>query len=235
MFNRLPPVTRGLLIANVAVFLLQWALGEAATAPFMLWPLGDAGAMSFLPWQLLSYGFMHGGFFHLFFNMLVLFMFGAPLEHVWGPRRFLQFYLACILGAGLCQLAVGSWMVGNGAGAYPTVGASGGVLQPGMFSRLRIDYDQRADALVVPRVALLDDGDPAVFVVRDGKAVRVPVKIGYVDGEWIEVREGLKAGEQVVTAGKVALREGSSVQVIGAEPAKVAAKADAAKTAGTKQ
>ena len=68
-----------------------------------------------------------------------------------------------------------------------------------------------------------------------GKAVRVPVKIGYVDGEWIEVREGLKAGEQVVTAGKVALREGSSVQVIGAEPAKVAAKADAAKTAGTKQ
>lgn len=128
MFNRLPPVTRGLLIANVAVFLLQWALGEAATAPFMLWPLGDAGAMSFLPWQLLSYGFMHGGFFHLFFNMLVLFMFGAPLEHVWGPRRFLQFYLACILGAGLCQLAVGSWMVGNGAGAYPTVGASGGVL-----------------------------------------------------------------------------------------------------------
>ena len=128
MFNRLPPVTRGLLIANVAVFLLQWALGEAATAPFMLWPLGDAGAMSFLPWQLLSYGFMHGGFFHLFFNMLVLFMFGAPLEHVWGPRRFLQFYLACIVGAGLCQLAVGSWMVSNGAGAYPTVGASGGVL-----------------------------------------------------------------------------------------------------------
>ena len=84
-------------------------------------------------------------------------------------------------------------------------------------------------------MALLDDGDPAVFVVRDGKAVRVPVKIGYVDGEWIEVREGLKAGEQVVTAGKVALREGSAVQVIGAEPAKVAAKADAAKTAGTKQ
>ena len=128
MFNRLPPVTRGLLIANVAVFLLQWALGEAATAPFMLWPLGDAGAMSFLAWQLLSYGFMHGGFFHLFFNMLVLFMFGAPLEHVWGPRRFLQFYLACIVGAGLCQLAVGSWMVSEGAGAYPTVGASGGVL-----------------------------------------------------------------------------------------------------------
>ena len=127
MFNRLPPVTRGLLIANVAVFLLQWALGEAATAPFMLWPLGDAGAMSFLPWQLLSYGFMHGGFFHLFFNMLVLFMFGAPLEHVWGPRRFLFFYLACVVGAGLCQLGVGSWAVASGTDPYPTIGASGGV------------------------------------------------------------------------------------------------------------
>ncbi|WP_296282365.1 efflux RND transporter periplasmic adaptor subunit [Pseudoxanthomonas sp.] len=128
-------------------------------------------------------------------------------------------------------------VVDSGSGTFRVVGsfASDGVLQPGMFGRIRIDYDQRADALVVPRVALLDDGDPAVFAVRDGKAARVPVKVGYVDGEWIEVREGLKVGDQVVTAGKVALREGSSVQVIGAEPAKVAAKPEAAKTAGTKQ
>ncbi|NCT72248.1 MAG: efflux transporter periplasmic adaptor subunit [Stenotrophomonas acidaminiphila] len=128
-------------------------------------------------------------------------------------------------------------VVDSGSGTFRVVGsfASDGVLQPGMFGRIRIDYDQRADALVVPRVALLDDGDPAVFAVRDGKAARVPVKVGYVDGEWIEVREGLKAGEQVVTAGKVALREGSAVQVIGAEPAKVAAKPEAAKTAGSKQ
>jgi len=128
-------------------------------------------------------------------------------------------------------------VVDSGSGTFRVVGsfASDGVLQPGMFGRIRIDYDQRANALVVPRVALLDDGDPAVFAVRDGKAARVPVKVGYVDGEWIEVREGLKAGEQVVTAGKVALREGSAVQVIGAEPAKVAAKPEAAKTAGTKQ
>ena len=128
-------------------------------------------------------------------------------------------------------------VVDSGSGTFRVVGsfASDGVLQPGMFGRIRIDYDQRANALVVPRVALLDDGDPAVFAVRNGKAARVPVKVGYVDGEWIEVREGLKPGDQVVTAGKVALREGSAVQVIGAEPAKVAAKPDAAKTAGSKQ
>ncbi len=128
-------------------------------------------------------------------------------------------------------------VVDAGSGTFRVVCsfASDGVLQPGMFGRIKIDYDQRADALVVPRIALLDDGDPAVYAVRNGKATRLPVKLGYVDGEWIEVREGLKAGDQVVTAGKVALREGSAVQVIGAEPAKVAAKADADKTAGTKQ
>ena len=90
-----------------------------------------------------------------------------------------------------------------------------GMLQPGMFGRMSIEYDQRADVPTIPRVALLDDGsDPAVYVVRAGKATRVPVKLGYADGEFVEVREGLKLGEQVVTAGKTALREGSSVQVI---------------------
>ncbi|HSR66290.1 MAG TPA: efflux RND transporter periplasmic adaptor subunit [Xanthomonadaceae bacterium] len=108
-----------------------------------------------------------------------------------------------------------------------------GQLQPGMFGRIRIDYDQRADAVVIPRVALLDDEEPAVFTVRGGKAVRVPVKLGYVDGEWAEVRSGLKVGDPVVTAGKVALREGSLVQVLnGPADARVAA---AKPAAGRKQ
>jgi membrane fusion protein (multidrug efflux system) len=94
--------------------------------------------------------------------------------------------------------------------------AGGGSLQPGMFGRIRIDYDQRTDALVVPRIALLEDeGDPAVYAVKAGKAVRVSVKLGYLDGQWAEVRSGLKVGDQVVTAGKVALREGSPVQIVG--------------------
>ena len=103
-----------------------------------------------------------------------------------------------------------------------------GLLQPGMFGRVRIDYDQRADAVVVPRVALLEgEGDPAVFAVRGGKAQRVPVKLGYSDGAWAEVRSGLKLGEQVVTAGKAALREGSAVQVLGQPVAKAGAPAAA--------
>lgn len=128
-------------------------------------------------------------------------------------------------------------VVDSGSGTFRVVCAFTGdqMLQPGMFGRIRIDYDQRADALVVPRVALLDDGEPAVFVVRDKKVARVPVKLGYVDGEWIEVREGLKSGDRVVTAGKVALRDGSAVLVIGDPvPKAVAAKVEA-EAAGSKQ
>ncbi|HEY0332789.1 MAG TPA: efflux RND transporter periplasmic adaptor subunit [Stenotrophomonas sp.] len=109
-------------------------------------------------------------------------------------------------------------VVDSGSGTFRVICAFGqdaDALQPGMFGRIRVDYDQRTDALVVPRLALLDDGDPAVFVVRSGKVARVPVKLGYAEGPWVEVRDGLKEGDQVVTAGKVALRDGTAVQVIG--------------------
>jgi membrane associated rhomboid family serine protease len=131
MFPRLPPVTQALLIGNVVVFLLQLLLGDDTFAPFMLWPLSDFDAFSpgqnFQIWQLLTYGFLHGGFSHLLFNMLALYMFGGPLEQTWGNKRFLTYYLVCVAGAGLCQLLVGWWMVSNGGDPYPTLGASGGV------------------------------------------------------------------------------------------------------------
>ncbi|MBB4126289.1 membrane associated rhomboid family serine protease [Xanthomonas translucens] len=131
MFPRLPPVTQALLIGNVVVFLLQQLLGDDTFAPFMLWPLSDFDAFSpgqnFQIWQLLTYGFLHGSFSHLLFNMLALYMFGGPLEQTWGNKRFLTYYLVCVAGAGLCQLLVGWWMVSNGGDPYPTLGASGGI------------------------------------------------------------------------------------------------------------
>jgi len=108
-------------------------------------------------------------------------------------------------------------VVDSGSGTFRVVCAfgSGGILQPGMFGRIAIVFDQRTNALAIPRTALLeDDAQPAVFTVRAGKAVRVPVKTGYTEGEWVEVREGLSAGDPVVTAGKSALRDGVAVQVI---------------------
>ena len=126
-------------------------------------------------------------------------------------------------------------VVDSGSGTFRVICAftGGGLLQPGMFGRIRIDHDQRTDALVVPRTALLEEeGDPAVYTVRDGKAARVSVKLGYIDGEWVEIRDGLKTGEQVVTAGKVALREGTAVQIVG-QPVKKQVAAGAAPPATT--
>jgi membrane associated rhomboid family serine protease len=124
MYPRIPLVTQALLIANGLVFVLQWyVIGDFALDSFKLWPLGGG----FMPWQLLTYGFMHGGGMHLFFNMFALYMFGAPLEYTWGQKRFLTYFLVCVVGAGLIQLGIGSWNVAHGGDAYPTVGASGGV------------------------------------------------------------------------------------------------------------
>ncbi len=117
-------------------------------------------------------------------------------------------------------------VVDTGTGTFRVVAAfaGDGELQPGMFSRLSINYDQRADALVVPREALLEDGgEPALYVVRDGAASRVAVQLGYSEGGWVEVRSGLGEGDRVVVAGKSALREGSAVQVIGEDGKAVAA------------
>ncbi|GAB1407376.1 efflux RND transporter periplasmic adaptor subunit [Thermomonas brevis] len=122
-------------------------------------------------------------------------------------------------------------VVDAGSGTFRVVCAfeGDGLLQPGMFGRIRIDYDQRANALVIPRNALLEDGGaPSVYAVRDAKAVRTAVQLGYAEGEWVEVREGLREGDPVVVAGKAALRDGTQVQVIDAK-APAAAPAQAAR------
>ncbi|MBL8245913.1 MAG: efflux RND transporter periplasmic adaptor subunit [Rhodanobacteraceae bacterium] len=93
-----------------------------------------------------------------------------------------------------------------------------GQLRSGMFGRVRIVYDQRADALVVPRSALVgDDKDASVFVVEADVAKRRKVKLGYADGGQVEVVDGIAEGEQVVTLGQAALRDGAKVQVINSE------------------
>jgi len=107
-------------------------------------------------------------------------------------------------------------------------------LKPGMFGRISVVYDQRRGSLAVPRVALLEEeGDPAVFVVKDDKVLRTPVVLGHVNGTYAEIRQGLSEGDQVVTAGKVAVRDGSKVQVI--EPSTTVAQSGNEAVAGTSQ
>ncbi len=152
--SNLPPVTKALLIINGVVFLLQFLVGSQLFFPFMLWPLGgaSAGGLSFMPWQLVSYGFLHAGMFHLLFNMLVLYMFGAPLEYTWGQRRFLTYFLVCVVGAGLCQLVVVSWSLAQGGLPYPTLGASGGVF--GVLLAFGMLFPNHRVMLLIPPIPM---------------------------------------------------------------------------------
>lgn len=114
----IPPVTKALMLICTAVFCVQFFVHLEML--FALWPPASG---LFWPWQLLSYAFLHGGTFHLFFNMLGLWMFGSELERLWGTRRYLQYLLAGVLAAAAAQLLV-TWLSGS---RVPTVGASGGL------------------------------------------------------------------------------------------------------------
>jgi len=119
MFRSIPPATRAILLLNVAIFLLDMVTGRLLSDWGALRPLG-AG---FEPWQLLTYAFLHENWQHIFFNMFALFMFGRALEQYWGARRFVIYYLICVLAAAVTQLVV---EVGTGV-QEETIGASGGI------------------------------------------------------------------------------------------------------------
>jgi membrane associated rhomboid family serine protease len=120
--SSIPNVIFALLIANGLVFALQQVNAEFMYINFALWPATDPRS-PFMPWQLLTYGFLHGSTTHIFFNMFGLWMFGRDIEQFMGSKRFLTYFLVCIVGAGIVQLIV----AGMQGGLYPTVGASGGV------------------------------------------------------------------------------------------------------------
>ena len=118
----IPNVIFALLVANGLVFALQQVAPRFFLINFALWPATHSQS-PFMPWQLLTYGFLHGGLMHIAFNMFGLWMFGQDLERLWGPRRFLTFFLVCVVGAGFIQLLVAGFQ----GGLYPTVSASGGL------------------------------------------------------------------------------------------------------------
>ena len=112
----LPPVTKAFLLACVGAFCFFY-LFPGLEPWFELWPLTSP---FFMPWQVLTYAFLHGGLWHLAFNMLGLCMFGGELERVWGPKRYTQILIASTLSAAVVQLLF-TWATGSHS---PTLGAS---------------------------------------------------------------------------------------------------------------
>ena len=103
----IPPVIKNLIIVNALVFLAQKVFANYPGINIdNLFALHDVRSAFFKPHQLITYMFLHATLGHIFFNMFALWMFGAILENVWGPKRFLVFYVLCGLGSALLHLFV---------------------------------------------------------------------------------------------------------------------------------
>jgi len=143
----LPPVTQWLLIANVAVYVLENS-GMIGVDQFALWPPGGFDS-PFEPWQIVTYSFLHGNLAHIFFNMLALYMFGGEIERLFGSRFFALYYFACVVSAAVCHLIVTSAL---GSPPAPMVGASGGIY--GLLLAFGIYFPHRRVLLLFPPIPL---------------------------------------------------------------------------------
>ncbi|PCJ80158.1 MAG: rhomboid family intramembrane serine protease [Bacteroidetes bacterium] len=130
MFNNATTIVKNLIIINIIVF-----LGQGAFPEMEFWFMGHYPlSPDFRPWQMVTHMFMHGGFTHLLFNMFALLVFGSALEKVWGPKRFLIYYMLCGIGAFfLYEFTVGLDIYSQIGTFYPgrdlgwVLGASGSV------------------------------------------------------------------------------------------------------------
>ena len=129
-FQQIPPVTRTLLIACVAVFCLEQFPQLQVDRLFALWPVQSS---LFLPWQLVTYPFLHANASALFFNLLGLWMFGVELELLWGTRRYVQFLLASVLAAAACFALMSLLLGGFGVLAGLSSALFGQLLAFGML------------------------------------------------------------------------------------------------------
>jgi len=101
--NNIPTMTKNLLIVNFLAFVATWVLELRGIDLTSLLGLHFFMAQDFRVYQFITYMFLHGGFTHIFFNMFALWMFGAVIERVWGPKKFLFYYISCGIGAGMTQ------------------------------------------------------------------------------------------------------------------------------------
>ena len=164
--SRIPVATRNIIVINVLVMIMTSLNGNFMyekfalfypTSPFFHW------------WQPVTHMFMHGGFWHLFFNMYTLFIFGSVLERVWGMKKFLLFYFVTGLGAaavhtGVEWIQMTHWMSQAAEGSMaaqasihalkmtPTVGASGAIY--GLLMGYAMLYPDSVMRLIFPPIAL---------------------------------------------------------------------------------
>ena len=113
MFRNLPPVTKNLLLLNIMFYLISVFLSSSGTDLTRVLGTHYFGTIYFEPYQIITHMFMHDirGFMHILFNMLLLVMFGAHLEKIWGAKKYFVFYISCGLGAFVLYNGIGFWQI----------------------------------------------------------------------------------------------------------------------------
>jgi membrane associated rhomboid family serine protease len=156
MFNRIPPVTKNIIIINVVMLLAMYINENFMLEKFALF---YPASPFFKPYQYITYMFMHGGIAHIFFNMYAFFLFGTVLEQVWGGKKFFIYYMVTGLGAA-AFFTFTTWLVSAGY-TYeqyydllrtPTVGASGAVF--GILLGYGMLFPNTVLQLIFPPIAI---------------------------------------------------------------------------------
>lgn len=141
---------RNLIIANVAIFIVEFVAGPRFINFFGLVP--RAVLQNFAFWQPVTYMFLHGSIWHILFNMYALWMFGTEIERTWGSREFLKYYFVTGIGAGILTV------FSSPSSPIPTIGASGaifglllayGLLFPERYVLLNFFFPIKAKYLVL--------------------------------------------------------------------------------------
>lgn len=156
-----PTVTRNLIIVNIVIFLATW-IGERllhSEVLFALFSLFPYESPFFHWWQPFTYMYLHGGFFHILFNMYTLYIFGCTVENIIGPRKFFTFYTICGLGAAGLQMLVQHLT----HDMTPAVGASGSIY--GVLIAFAMLFPESRLTLLFPPVTLSAKWMVVIFAV----------------------------------------------------------------------
>ena len=154
----MPFVVKNLIIINAIVFVVTMFAQDFMYRTFSLFYFTSP---FFNPFQLITYMFMHGGFWHIFFNMFSLYMFGSILENVWGSKKFFLYYMVCGIGAGLVNelvmylqivLSDTPGLVEAAINRVPTVGASGAIY--GLLLAYGMMFPNNVLQFIFPPIAL---------------------------------------------------------------------------------
>lgn len=167
-FGSLPVATKNILTINIFFFIFYLLRREFMTEYFALfYPTSPY----FHWWQFITYMFMHGGWFHIFMNMFALVMFGAQLEGMWGPKKFLIFYFVTGLGAAVLHTGVQWMQIHYGLASplavqmIPTVGASGAIY--GLLIGFAMLFPDSRLTLIFPPVSLTAKWWVIIWVVME--------------------------------------------------------------------